>query len=426
MVVRKTITIKKRSQPGWLMWLLIVFPFLFGFLNHLLGLPWMIRYSLDAAWLSLGLLMVRFRRSINWKCVKGLVSWMIFFLIYTYAVYMVQFRSPLYYLWGIRNNFRVLMAFVAFSVFLSSEDVESYLKLLDKLFWLNVVVSLVQYIALDLEQDALGGLFGIESGGNAYSNVFFLIVITKSVIFYLDKREKTWLCVTKLITALIVAALAEMKFFFIECIIVIILATLFTRFSWRKFTIILLSIWLIPIGAVLLMKIFPEFEGWFSIKHIWETASSNKGYTSSGDLNRLNAIPQINELWLKTWGQRLFGLGLGNCDTSGFTIVNTPFFERYGDMHYTWLSYAMIYLEMGWIGLVFYFGFFVLVYLAIRKMEKKMDGVALSYCRISRIMCILCAIISVYNSSLRTEAGYMAYFVLAIPFAMQREKRMIG
>lgn len=148
-------------------------------------------------------------------------------------------------------------------------------------------------------------------------------------------------------------------------------------------------------AAALLTQVFPSFAGWFSLEWFLETALSNKGYTSSGDLNRLNAIPRINELWLTNWGQRLFGLGLGNCDTSTFAFVNTPFHEKYGDMHYTWLSYAMMYLECGWIGLIFYFGFFVLVYFGIQKIEKRCDGIARTYCRISRIMAVLCAIIAI-------------------------------
>ena len=119
-------------------------------------------------------------------------------------------------------------------------------------------------------------------------------------------------------------------------------------------------------------------------------------------------------------------MGLGNCDTSSFAIVNTPFFEQWGHMHYTWMSYAIMYLECGWVGLIFYFGFFVLVYLQIQKIEKRSEGIARTYCRISKIMAILCPLIAVYNSSLRAESAYMAYFVLAIPFVYARSGQTKG
>ena len=89
-------------------------------------------------------------------------------------------------------------------------------------------------------------------------------------------------------------------------------------------------------------------------------------------------------------------------------------------MHYTWMSYATMYLECGWIGLIFYFGFFVLVYFKVLKIERNCSAGWKGYCRITRIVAVLCLIISVYNSSLRTEAGYMAYFVLAVPFAITK------
>ena len=173
--------------------------------------------------------------------------------------------------------------------------------------------------------------------------------------------------------------------------------------------------------SALLVLVFPSFANFFSIEWFLDTATSDGGYTGTGDINRLNVFSTCNRMWLRTWGERIFGLGLGNCDTSTFAIVNTPFNELYEYMHYTWISYAFMYLECGCIGLIFYFGFFVLVYFAIKRLEKDSAGILKTYCRISRIMAILCAIISIYNSSLRTEAGYMAYFVLAVPFAVSKQ-----
>ena len=279
------------------------------------------------------------------------------------------------------------------------------------------------FFVLGLDRDQLGGLFSTETGGNGYTNIFFLIIVTKSIIFYLEKREKLGTCLAKCGASLVIAAMAELKFFVVEFLIVLALAVLFASFSWRKLIVIIAGAVGVFVCLGLLTRLFSGMAGWFALGNILEIASSDRGYTSSGDLNRLNAIPQINELWLTTGWQRLFGLGLGNCDTSNFSVLNTPFFVSYGNMHYTWISYAMMYLETGWIGLFFYGGFFVLVYFQIRKIESRCDGVARIYCQIARILAVMYVGISVYNSSLRTEAGYMAYFVLAIPFAMYRQRR---
>lgn len=411
-----TLKIRRRSQPGWLCWFIIVLPFLFGTLNDLMGMPWSIRYTIDIAWFALLLMMAVYRQYLSWRNEKNLIVWVVLFLLYTALSYLPQYQSGLYYLWAVRNNFRFYVVFFAFCIFLSKSDVDGYFRLFDKVFWINVIVSVVQFAFFEKEGDYLGGIFGVEKGGNGYTNIFFCIILTKSVIFYLNKKEKLSSCAWKFIAAMGVAAMAELKFFFVEALMIIALAVLFTDFSWRKVLIIVGGIAGVLAGVALLVVIFPSFAGFFTREWLWENAISDSGYTSSGDMNRLNAIAVCNEMFLKNGWAQTFGLGMGNCETSSFAFLNTPFFERYGDLHYTWLSYAMMYLECGWIGLIFYFGFFALVYFKIPKIEQGCDPEMKTYCQIARIMAILCAVISIYNSSLRTEVGYMAYFVMAVPF----------
>lgn len=416
-----TLTIKKRSQAGWLIWLLVVLPFLFAALIEGIGLPREIQYILDVVWLFL-LVLLTWRA--KGKPTIGLLAlWSILFLVYTFLTYLPQYQSGFYYLWGVRNNFRFFVAFFAVAALLKTEEVTGYFKLFDVLFWINVVVSLYQYFFMELSGDQLGGIFSTVAGGNGGTNIFFVIVITKDVLFYIEKKERLGNCILKCVAALLVAALAELKFFFAEFVIIVALASLFTRFTWRKLLVIVGGLVAVTAFAALLSTLFPIFEGFFSWDYFLETSVSDKGYTSSGDLNRLTAISEINELWLRNFWQRLFGLGLGNCDTSGFAFLNTPFFATYGDMHYSWLSHAFLYLETGWIGLVFYYGFFALVCFSIHRIEKRSEGLTKTYCRMSRILSILCMIIAVYNSSLRTEAGYMMFFALAVPFALDRENK---
>ena len=418
-----TLKIKRRSQPGWLCRLIMILPFLFGTCMDLLGLPWSIRYAIDAAWLALVLLMIVYRKKLSWRNTKGLILWVVLFLLFSALAYLPRYQSGLYFLWGVRNHFRMYAAFFAFATFLSESDAEEYFRLFDRLFWINQVVSLVQFAFLGKEGDYLGGIFGVEKGGNGYTNIFFCIVLTKSIVCYLCKKESLSACAAKFVAAMVVAALAELKFFFVEAALILVLAVLLTDFSWRKVLIIAGGAAGIFAGAALLVVIFPDFAGFFTGRWFWSNAISGAGYTSSGDMNRLNAIAVSNELFLKNGWLRLFGLGLGNCDTSAHQFLNTPFFERYGDLHYTWLSYAMMYLECGWIGLLFYFGFFGLVYAKIGKIGQSGSTPVKCHCWIARIMAVLCVVISIYNSSLRTEAGYMAYFVMAIPLAASKNEK---
>ena len=417
-----TLKIKRRSQPGWLCWLIIVFPFFFGTANGLLGLPWGIRYLIDGAWFLLLLTMIAYRRSLPRSHAGSLIAWVLLFLLYTALAWLPRYQSGLYYLWGVRNNFRFYGAFFAFCIFLSGSDAEDYFRLFDRLFWVNFLVSMVQFAFFGKKGDNLGGLFGTETGGNGYTNIFFCIILTRAVILYLEKRTSFSTCAGKFAAAMVVAALAEMKFFFAEAVLIIALAVLLTDFSWRKVWILAGGLAGIFAGAALLVEIFPDFAGFFTGRWLWQNAVSDAGYTSSGDMNRLNAMAVSNELFLKNGWLRLFGLGLGNCETSSFAFLNTPFFESFGDLHYTWMSYAMLYLECGWVGLVFYYGFFLLVYFRAGKIARRGGERQRADCLIACIMAVLCMVIAIYNSSLRTEGGYMAYFVLAVPFAACKEK----
>lgn len=420
--MKTIIKIKKRSQPWFFMGVLIVMPFALGLLNELMGLPYGVRYIMDLAWLILLAMLVVFRRKTRLADSKPIVVWISMFWLMTLAVFPVQMQSPLYYLWGLRNNFRFYVAFFAFVAFLLPADIDDYIKLFDELFWVDIAVCIFQFFVLNVKNDDMGGMFS-ATGGNSFNNIFLLIILTKSTVFSIEGKENVWLCALKYLLTMLVAAMSELKFLFIEAIIVLVLAVLFTNFTWRKLLLIVGGGAALAVGIVALNAVFPFWGQWFSLEWFIKTATSDVGYTGSGDLNRLTAIPRINELWLKNGLQRIFGMGLGNCDTASFAIVNTPFFLQYGDLHYTWLSYAMIYLETGWIGLAFYYGFFVLVYLGVRKIEKRSEGLTQTYCRMGRILAIMCMIIAVYNASLRTEAGYMMFFALAVPFALDRGKK---
>ena len=414
------LTIKKRTQPQILVGILILLPFFFGLLNGVLRLPWAVRYSMDVTWVWLAVMMLRYKGTLRGRGVTDALAWVLLFGCYTLLTYLVLYQSGLYYLWGFRNNFRRYFAFFAFAAFLTREDAEDYYRFFDRLFWVNVIVSVYQFFVLGIDQDDLGGIFGTEVGVNAYTNIYFVIVITRSVVRCMEKQESTRSCMGKCVAALLVSALAELKFFFVEIILILLLATLVTSFSWRKILIILGGLGAIFVFAAVLTLIFPIFTDFLSIGYFLESASSSGGYTGAGDLNRLTAISRINELWLTDWPQRLFGLGLGNADYSSFEILNTPFYEQYGHMHYMWMTHAVTYLENGYIGLVFYFGFFALVFLGILRIEKRSQGIGRIHCHIAMIVTALCVIISVYNSSMRHEASYMAHFAMAVPFASGR------
>ena len=177
--------IKKRTFPEWLTCYIFLMPFLLSFLLDFLGLPSIIKYTIDLAWIgTFAFLFLKKRVSLERKITPFTIFIALFF-IYLLIVYLFCFQSPFYFLWGVRNNFRFYIAFLAFALLFDEEDVDSCLKLVDILFWINAIISLIQFFALEYSQDHLGGIFGVEKGCNGYSIIFFALVLSKSILKYM-------------------------------------------------------------------------------------------------------------------------------------------------------------------------------------------------------------------------------------------------
>lgn len=394
-------------------------PFAFSFFIEFLGLPSAVKYVVDLGWLALmlGLLINRIRLP-DRQPVHLLVLFVLFFGLTALGV-LLNFQTPQYYLWGLRNNIRFFVFFFACICFLKVERAAQCLRIFDILLWINLPLMLYQFVILDKEGkyygDFLGGIFGMQAGCNGYMNIFLMIVVAKSVLQYMNGQEGMMRCGINCAVALALAALSELKMFFLEFVIIVALASLITRFSVRKLWIILGGILGVLVAIRVIYVLFPAFAGWFRIDRIWETATSTKGYTGYNDMNRMTAVPMSLEQFLLSPWEKLFGLGLGNCDHASFDFLVTPFYRANNQLNYFYFSSAMLVLETGLVGLGLYVLFFVLLYFTVHQRQKRKQATTL-YCQLARIMALMCLVLILYNNSLRTEAGYMVYFVLALPF----------
>ena len=413
----RTIYIKKRTISQWLTCYILVFPFLLAFLLEFLHLPSLLKYSIDLAWVSV-FVIIFFRSRVYLRKQVALYAALIgIWFLYTLITYLFNYQSPFYYLWGLRNNFRFYVAFLAFAMLFDEDDAEYFLRFMDGLFWVNAVVTFVQFFFLGYEQDYLGGIFGVERGCNAYSIIFFSVIVGKSMLSFMNGQENPISCFLKCGVSLFFSALAEVKVFFVIFVVIGIVAAFFTKFSFRKFALFLAAAILFMYASSVLTTVFGENSS-VSLESVWKSLTVTH-YATAEDLGRMTAIPIISNSVLTDIPDKLFGMGLGNCDTSSFAICNTPFYKSHADWHYTWLSSAFLFLETGYVGLVMYVSFYIICFVTARKKRKNGDG-NLLFCQISMIMSVVCVILTFYNSSLRMEVGYIAYFALALPFVNKR------
>lgn len=383
--------------------------------------PSALKYIADILWIGLVLCsLVKKRLRIRQEVLPFVIT-VILLLLYVTVVYLCRYQTIFYFVWGLRNLFRYYIAFFAYANTMNCDMVEKWFSFIEIVFWVNVPVSIFQFIFMDIAQDYLGGVFGTVGGTNGYTIVLLCIVVTRSLLVNFGKRGNMTRCLLTCIAALVVAIMAEIKYFFILFIVIMGYAAIATKFSFRKLATMICGILGVLIGSRLLISLF-GFDGFLSVQGITKMATRlSYAHSSSGDINRLSAIFSLNNSIMTSPIDQIFGLGLGNCDTSSFSVFNSAFFRQYSFLHYTWFAAPMLYLETGYIGLSLYLLFFLLCfYMTLRKyIDGK--GNRLNN-QMAMMMSIICVMLVFYNASLRYEAAYMMYFVLALPFMRQTKQ----
>lgn len=408
--------IKKRTQTQWLVLYALALPFAFSFLIDLLHLPSFIKYTVDAALVLLLLLAYLHKRISLEPQVVDLMRIVLVFFGITIIGQLLEYQSIIYYLWGFRNNFRYFVFFMMCTMVLDGDDADFGMRLMDGLFYINFVVTLYQALILNVHQDRVGGIFGVSRGCNGFTNIYLMIIVTWYMLRYMNNQVTLLQMAIRCGLSLVIAAVAELKMFFIEFVLITALAALMTKFSMRKFGLIILSAIGLVVGLQVMQILFPHFANWFTLDKIIEYSSAETGYTNANDLNRLSAIPIAWNRFLDTWPRKLFGLGLGNCDySSNFDFLTSPFYAKYGKLNYLWFSSSFLILETGLTGLLAYVYFFIRLYRAAHIVEKKEPQKQI-YCQMARIMALMALVLFIYNSSLRMECAYMFFFVLSLPF----------
>lgn len=414
--------LRNRTSIQWLVMIVSFWSILFKPIGILPGPFSYLKYAPDGILLLILILALGKKRVYLSRDLLPPFCLAVVYFCFCLTIGIFRYQSVAYFLWGFRNNFRFYIAFFVFIAYLDEKDTEIWFKVMDIAFWINAGLSTIQFFFMGIKGDYLGGIFGILGASNGFTLCFMSIVLGKSLLEAFAQKKRITDALIKSIVAILVATMAEMKFFFFVVVFLLVGATILTGFSFRKMIVILMGMIALSFGAVVLVDMF-GFEGFFSLEKLWESAIQ-ENYSSSGDINRLSAIQSlILRIGLNPIDQ-IFGLGLGNCDTSAFAVCNTPFFQQYGHLHYTWFVSAMLFLETGYLGLGLYICFFVICFVKAYRNYRARSG-NVPYNQLAILVSGLCIILVFYDSSLRVESGYMMYFVLALPFIRQKSAQTL-
>lgn len=403
-----------------MMLFIFFFPAAQAFLTELLPIPDAIKFLCDGflVLLLLKLFSQRFTKIDNYSMPFVVIVVLFFFI--TLVGYLFNYQSVFYYLWGLRNNIRMFVAFFAFAYLADWEDAKGWIKALDVLFVINFAVVILQYFS-GYGQDYIGGIFGTSKGCNGSLLIFLCIVFAKTILSFMRGEEKMSKCIFVSVASLLVSTLSELKMFFILFILILFMASFMTAHSIKKTLFFAFGAVLVVLFSTLLTILYKDFTDFLSFDSLIK-ALTDTGYATDEDIGRFTALPVISQRFLPGFFRKLFGLGLGNCDSSSLSMFNTPFFESHQTVHYSYFSYAFLFLETGFVGLALYASFFVASFFVSRKL-KKLEMADEFACQMSIILSVISLILLVYNSSLRMEIGFMLFFVLALPIISANEQR---
>ncbi|MBE7064719.1 MAG: hypothetical protein E7384_02750 [Ruminococcaceae bacterium] len=328
--------------------------------------------------------------------------------------------SPLLVLWGMRNNLRFFIFFFVCIDLLDISDVHKFIKILKCFFLINLVMCTIQYYGFGLKADYLGGFFGITRGCNGYLNVFICILCSIAISEFLCSKIRAGKLIFYLSASLYMAILAELKVFYFELIIMVAFAVILSKPSLKTVLVSLIFSLGFVVGAVALLIYDPDSFGVLFDFDALELYLTGTGYTSSGDLNRFTAIGQIFSSFFEDSPLlTLFGFGLGSCEYSQFSFLQSDFALKYGELNYRWFTHAWVFLEQGAVGLILLVAFFVslLVYTCRRlTSDNKL------YMIMSVAFLPTCILGLLYNTAIQVENCYIIALVCAIPYIANKSR----
>lgn len=322
-------------------------------------------------------------------------------------------------IWGSRNVYRFILFFISCTVLLEKKDVARFQAAFPKIYVFNAIVAVFQYFVLGLKGDYIGGLFGTIQGCNGALTIFLNIALSYFMAGYLCGTEKLSKIVLYSVLYFMVAALSETKGNYIFFVLIVAVALLVSKKSFKTLGIICVAFVSLGAGIYFLNRYFPG-----SLDFLLDLNEANRymnaSYFGTVTFTRNAALSIANKMFFKnnTW-LYLFGYGIGACDTSNF--FSSPFYDTYGYMNYRQLSSSMTVLQNGYTGLAVYFAFFVYLFFMGLFKSGKCEDVNVKQIMIMTCCLAVFAIGDSFYASLYIDAAYWLFFALAIPLVLLKE-----
>lgn len=417
--------IKRRSgiilKPQHIIYFILFYVIVEGVMSDQFGFPSILRYVMDIGIVILMYFIARNKENTIKNTHFGLVFFSI--CLYTLAVIIgivINFVPLNLMFWAVRNTYRFFVFFYSCIAFLQKKDIDLIISALYKLQWVHLFLAFYQYLILGWKWDYLGGLFG--SLGLDGLGHYSCVMVTLAVTGYIFGKNSLKNAIFTIVVNMLISALAEQKAFYLQFVIIITLALLLSKPSFKKISICGISVSGLLLGLVVLKQVFP---GHFAVLMNPEIMELYLGAQGGGyNLSRIGAFSQINDLFFHDDIKKmLFGYGFGNCEYSSIPFFNSDFFEQYGYLNYRWFTHQVTFLETGYVGFITFLLILFSILICSWKYGKKIVDEDKYYVVFSLICTVLCIVSIWQNGLLRNDIAYFAYFTMAVSAILIKENQ---
>lgn len=320
------------------------------------------------------------------------------------------------FMWGYKTMFLPMLFFFICSETLSLLTFHRIFKYL--ILWqvVNLACAVYQYVALDLSQDFNNGAFISGRGQDFFCGSLV------AYYFYMFQKNKKYLThfLFCIVSSMAIAILEEEKFIFLEIGGILAYYFLHEKISFQKIFVIGIFVLTFFYGARYMIAVYGDtamntlttFEGFSDY-----ATMQGSGY----NLPRIGSSFIISETFFHDISQQLLGLGLGMCEDSSFSFIDTSFFNQYGDLNYLYFPFQTIYLQCGLTGITLFLSFFLSILCVICKERNKCSEDTKYIYEISFIMTFICIVTIWYNGTLRLYDAFFPYFMLSFCFVAKRQ-----
>lgn len=267
--------------------------------------------------------------------------------------------------------------------------------------WLNVILAALEFILLGLDQDLVGGMFGSYLGCNLPLNVYLCVVTAAMISAYLNKHwnVNAQVLLASCLSSLCVAAVAELKFFYLEFILILLCAFLFCRPTLKKFALVFFALVVLVVGFSLFASVFPvRAANMLNFDTLYEEANlRGAGYP----ISRVEVYKDLGRiLFASNPLQQVIGLGLGATANSSISIFTSPLADLYASYKFGLLQSILLCVDIGYIGTGLYIAF--LVSFGVVAWANKSESHFLS---LFSIFVIVVFVVNIYYNSTASSAN---------------------